>query len=486
MGQAYSDWIRVNVPNGIDYATIAGSLPPGLSIAISGTQIIVTGTPTTVGIYRFTLAAIDKQNGYNEKEFSISVKGNVSPIQVFFSFVDGKAGVSYSDMLYAYGGTAPYRAERISGTVPADLYFTSSGNLIYLRGIPKRSGEFSFTLRISDSAGNYVDKPYVLKIADNPSYFSGGAGEETDTPSKPKIVTSKLPDGSAGNEYLIRLEASGTRPMSWDIIDGELPDGLVIDEDGTIAGTLAFSGKSKFKVRATNPEGTATKKYTLKVKPAKPVISTTVVPDAVAGEPYTFRVEASGGEIKFSKKGKLPKGLKLNKYTGEITGTPTKAGEYTFSIKAKNKSGTDIVEFTMTVSEEAETKDSVAAANVGVRPADYSVEVAELFVLKEASAGMPLTFRIGDPDDGEVSASNVRVFVNDEQVDGIEVAMDGTFTLPGELVDGKFSVYASGVIDGKEFETTEVDVEVAGGNVSGSCNAGLYGMLMLLVFFKKK
>ena len=198
-------------------------------------------------------------------------------------------------------------------------------------------------------------------------------------------------------------------------------------------------------------------------------------------------------DIKYSKKGTLPRGLKLNKYTGEITGVPKKAGEYTFSIKAKNKGGTDLVEYTMTVAEESDSKASASAANVGVRASGYNVRVTELVMQNEAASGMPLTFRVGDHDDDEEvpDYSGLRVYIDDEEAEDVSVAPDGTFTLPAELVQGTFSVYAAGVSDGQELETAEIEVDAAYDaqddlsdpqpDSSGSCSVNFMGMFMLAV-----
>ena len=107
---------------------------------------------------------------------------------------------------------------------------------------------------------------------------------------------------------------------------------------------------------------------------------------------------------------------------------------------------------------------------------------------------MPLTFRASktpDEDDPESQhvISGLKVFVNDEELDSAEIASDGTFTIPGELVDGKFTVYASGFADGEEFETSEIEIQAAGdsegGSVSeessGGCSVGFAGMIMLLM-----
>ena len=170
---------------------------------------------------------------------------------------------------------------------------------------------------------------------------------------------------------------------------------------------------------------------------------------------------------------------KWNKLTGELSGTPTKAGTYTFSVKAKNKGGMDIVEYTMTVAEDTGTKASSSAVSAGVRDEANTPAILEL-------ENTGLAFRI---DNEDATLSNVRVFVNDELVEGVAVASDGTFTLPAEYADREASVYAAGLIDGAEFETTEVDVAAESESHESGCNAGMSGMMLLLcgaVILKKK
>ena len=281
-------------------------------------------------------------------------------------------------------------------------------------------------------------------------------------------------------------------------------------DTGVIFGIPTEEGKYKFRVTATNSEGSASKSFTLKVLPQKPSITTITIPDGAVGEPYSFVVDTDGESLKFTKSGKFPSGLKLDKYTGEISGTPKKAGTYTFKVKAANKAGKDTVEFQMVINESIEgiiSNDSLQSFNSSSLPAnnaavhDEAVNAEVLYLLKDGTefddtvsvaAGMPLTFRIGDlPDDDDSESqpviSGLKVFVNDEELDGTEIAPDGTFTIPGTTAE-TFTVYASGIIDGEKFETTEVEIQTAedsevssSAESSGECNIGFAGMFMLMM-----
>jgi outer membrane protein OmpA-like peptidoglycan-associated protein len=102
----------------------------------------------------------------------------------------------------------------------------------------------------------------------------------------------------------------------------------------------------------------------------------TIALSATVGTAYSDSVAASGTGVTYSiSAGTLPAGLSLNSSTGEITGTPTAAGEFTFTIKAENTDGSDLVEFTIVVSSVSNppvfTDDTIAlSATVGTAYSD--------------------------------------------------------------------------------------------------------------------
>ena len=69
-------------------------------------------------------------------------------------------------------------------------------------------------------------------------------------------------------------------------------------------------------------------------------IESSSLPATAVGERYSASVLACGGKhpLKFTKTGKLPRGLKLNKTSGIISGTPKTAGTYSFTIKLADSS----------------------------------------------------------------------------------------------------------------------------------------------------
>jgi hypothetical protein len=65
-------------------------------------------------------------------------------------------------------------------------------------------------------------------------------------------------------------------------------------------------------------------------------IETTSVPNAILEQPYpTTRIIGCGG-TKFSKVGRLPRGLRFDRATGSISGTAEQLGSFSFSVKLKS------------------------------------------------------------------------------------------------------------------------------------------------------
>ncbi len=81
----------------------------------------------------------------------------------------------------------------------------------------------------------------------------------------------------------------------------------------------------------------------------KPTITSGNPPNGTVGKAYRFTVTATGSpEITFTvSAGSLPPGLSLGQAT--ISGTPTKAGTYTFTITATNEFGSDSASYTVTI-----------------------------------------------------------------------------------------------------------------------------------------
>jgi hypothetical protein len=123
------------------------------------------------------------------------------------------------------------------------------------------------------------------------------------------------------------------------VSSGALPAGLSLDPStGDLTGTPAdVPGTYSFTAHVTDGASqTATKDLTLDL--ADPLaVSTTSLPDATVGAPYSQTVSGTGGKGPYTWSvvtGSLPPGLTLDTGTGEVSGTPTTAGSFPFTVQA--------------------------------------------------------------------------------------------------------------------------------------------------------
>ena len=95
------------------------------------------------------------------------------------------------------------------GTLPQGLTMSSTG---LLSGTPQEKGEFSFSVQAS---------------GDN--FVSSLGGLTLNVYSDPEISTAGVSDGGLGVYYYEHLLGHGTKPLTWKITEGKLPDGLELD-----------------------------------------------------------------------------------------------------------------------------------------------------------------------------------------------------------------------------------------------------------------
>lgn len=101
---------------------ISGTLPPGLNAVGNNRQLLISGTPTTIGDYTFEFKCTLTSGISRTKTFSLKVMGITDTSLPGFS-----KNVPYSFQLTASGGTPPYSFALVSGFLPAGLHLSSSG-----------------------------------------------------------------------------------------------------------------------------------------------------------------------------------------------------------------------------------------------------------------------------------------------------------------------------------------------------------------------
>ncbi|MGE0433759.1 MAG: putative Ig domain-containing protein, partial [Planctomycetota bacterium] len=161
----------------------------------------------------------------------------------------------------------------------------------------------------------------------------------------PQIQTpaaGALPDGYIGTGYNQTYTITGGQaPISWSIIAGSLPTGLNIDTGtGAITGNPSAVGNFSFTVEVKdNNNLTDTQAQTIQIYNALAITNPPAgaLADGIENIAYTtVTVTATGGKptlVWSIPAGSLPTGLSLNTANGQITGTPTVANVYNFTVR---------------------------------------------------------------------------------------------------------------------------------------------------------
>ncbi len=169
-----------------------------------------------------------------------------------------------------------------------------------------------------------------------------GIAPVTVAPPGPRVITTTLPDDIAGEVLSDPLAASGgSAPYAWSAIG--LPAWLSLDPaTGTLHGRPTTPQEVTVDVQVTDRGGDrAAARLSLRVI-SPLVLPGLTLPEAVEGQPYSAPLRALGGAAPFAWSayggiGLVPPGLAV---AGPfLTGTPTEAGEFTFTVVVTDADG---------------------------------------------------------------------------------------------------------------------------------------------------
>ena len=344
-GKTFTKTIEAVSTEAVTWSIPSGELPPGLSLnsstgTISGTLTSLASLKNGRGEkdYSFTVRATSKA-GYDEKTYKLKVR---EPFKIITeSLKDAYKDVDYTAEIYGEGGYIFETAidyitwATDKSSLPPGLKLTygrsyNASDKSYVRkavisGKPTVAGRFSVKVTALDVVGLELgSKTFSLIVKD-----------------KPTITTSAaLPNVSRKQPYSVTLSASGTTPLTWEETGGNLPDGLTLTAKGKLTGTPTKAGTYSFTIKVSNAAGSDSRTFTVKV--TQTAVSGTIPTTITRKASFTGTPKATGGASPYTwsiSAGKLPDGLKINASTGKITGNPSKAGTFSFTVKAKDKNG---------------------------------------------------------------------------------------------------------------------------------------------------
>jgi hypothetical protein len=81
-------------------------------------------------------------------------------------------------------------------------------------------------------------------------------GQQLSPPTSISITTKKLPKASLWNRYSFQLQAAGgSTPYHWRVVEGSLPRGIRLQDDGTLEGELEQQTQTDFTLTAIDRMG---------------------------------------------------------------------------------------------------------------------------------------------------------------------------------------------------------------------------------------
>ncbi len=300
----------------VQWSTLSGSVTDLATTFVTSTQLRATVPASligTAGTARITV--INPPCGVlsNVVNFEIVAKLTITTT----SLPNGTVGVAYSAQLAAAGGTQPYSWSATG--LPAWLTLNASTGV--LAGTPTATGAFTFTVRVTDRSENQATASFTITVSAALTITSA----------------SPLPGGTVGTAYSQTLAATGgLQPYSWSATG--LPTWLALNAStGVLSGTPAAAGAYNFTVQVTDgAKSTTSKAFSITIIQALTILTTSPLPGGTVASSYSQKLLAFGGVQPYIwavSAGSVPPGLRLLGDAGDIMGTPTTAGTYSFTAQ---------------------------------------------------------------------------------------------------------------------------------------------------------
>jgi len=329
--------VQGSTPLTVSIVVSSGTLPTGLSINPSTWTI--SGTPTVDGqSCRITVIAYNvyDNTGNVTRTFDFAVRSSAH-INTTSPLRSGIAGQAYAPLQFNATGLEPITWELLSllTDLPPGLWFDEETGI--LSGTPTMAGTYAFSLRAENAIGH---DDAIFEITIN---------------TLPQITTTTLGYARLLTPYSAQLTATGTTPITWSVISGQLPVGLSLNSaTGTITGQVQNAGTATFTVEARNIAGTVTRQLSIQSGTALAIMTTSPLRVGTVGQAYgnlTFVAEGIDSFYTISwtnPGGNIPAGMTFTT-AGVLSGTPSTAGTYTFNIRITNGTSTAESPFTLVV-----------------------------------------------------------------------------------------------------------------------------------------
>jgi large repetitive protein len=310
------------------YTISSGSLPPGLSVNSDGQRI--EGTPTQAGTFDFYLSATYNREttcpfkNPSDDPFRITINPSVPKLTIGpESAPVGTVSTQYSLQMIA-SVSDPKQWSINSGTLPTGLTIDPSTGLI--SGTPTAAGSYTFEVLAKVATDTRTDtKVLGIVIRDALAIVAAEPFSETRRAFSEVSAPFTATLGAIGGDGV----------YTWALASGVLPIGLSMS-GGAIEGTPRVAGDYRFVVGLTDAEGRVASYAARITVAAKLVITTRTLPSGKVRRNYRAKLATTGGVKPTTWRlvsGPLPRGVRLDRTRGVLSGKPTRPGRYRITLE---------------------------------------------------------------------------------------------------------------------------------------------------------
>ena len=304
------------------------------AMTINATSGVISGNLTAApGNYTVAVSVIDKGNQTATQNCKITIQpADLLAWVTAKTLPAGKAATAYSTNLTVTGGKSPYSFVTKNGSAPLPAGLTLNETTGRISGSPTTVGNFSFTITAKDSASpvKTIEQTFTLAIA---SYGMSVSG--------PEMMRGQRFNAVTPTTFSV---TGGVSPYSYTTTPA-LPAALSLNAtSGVISGNLTAAPGNYTVAVIVRDKGnqTATKNCTITILSDLLAWGTPgALPAGKVASAYSTNLTVTGGKSPYNfviKNGSapLPGGLTLNASTGRLSGLPTTAGNFSFTITAKD------------------------------------------------------------------------------------------------------------------------------------------------------
>jgi putative Ig domain-containing protein/all-beta uncharacterized protein len=365
------------------WAVVAGALPPGVALVSPGEDFsanlapgfsYLAGRAMVPGFYPFTLAVTDGTGTSITRAFSWHIS---SLLWMDFNLPLNPGtplvyNTSYTHPLLVVGGTGTYTWTSLGNPMPPGLAVGSATGLV--TGTPTNTGSFTSGIQAVDADGNSVFQNVSFFVSGPTStLINFGLGANQGVFALGALQNRNLSLSGGSPPYTIT--ALSPLPPGFEILTGNaVPNGFS-PGSYVLSGIPLATGTFSFTLRAQDTAGNiGVRTFTIQVADLA-LFSPTTLADGSVSTSYSQTLLAwSSGTVTWSifPGSSLPPGLNLSS-DGLLSGIPTQAGDYSFTLGVTDASGATLsFFFTVRISNLAASDPAILPVAIAGVPYTYT------------------------------------------------------------------------------------------------------------------